>query len=29
LGIGLSSRVARIIGTAGHMGNPLVSVNGR
>jgi hypothetical protein len=29
LGIGLSSRVARIIGTAGHMGNPLLSINGR
>jgi hypothetical protein len=28
-GIGVSSRVARIIGTAGQMGNPLNAVNGR
>jgi hypothetical protein len=29
LGIGLSSRDARIIGTAGQMGNPIFAVNGR
>ncbi len=28
-GIGFSSRNVPIIRTAGHMGNPLVSVNGR